>query len=234
MPWLQSQSRLRRSIRLSRLRPPSKGKQKFFNYFLPAFVLALFIWGIVATELLFQARQSAEERALLISMIQTEREWDAKEIARLRSEKEALENKLREKNQEIFRARSTQKRLISRWSFLRGKYTALKRRFKNVAFLPNPVRTGVKPRLGISNAPEDYPLEGKILNVNPVYEFVVIDRGSENGLRLGDKLYVIRQGAPLKTELIVDRMYDYFSACQWQDTSPNETLQVGDKVARFK
>jgi hypothetical protein len=76
-----------------------------------------------------------------------------------------------------------------------------------------------------ANASQD----AKILVVNRDYNFVVIDRGANEGIRLGDFLEIHR-GGKVVARVQAEKIYDHFSACSIVEESKKIKVQVDDQV----
>jgi len=72
-------------------------------------------------------------------------------------------------------------------------------------------------------------LEGKVLVVNDVFKFVVINLGQNDGLAEGMLLDVVR-GSEKIARLQVERLYDSLAASTVVRQQPNTSIQVNDTV----
>lgn len=71
----------------------------------------------------------------------------------------------------------------------------------------------------------------KILTVNRKFNFVVINLGLQDGLKMGDKLKVVKQGKDSAT-LQVEKLYDKFSAATILEENSQGHVAEGDEVQR--
>ena len=71
--------------------------------------------------------------------------------------------------------------------------------------------------------------EGRLVTVNPLHRFVVIDRGSQNGVQAG-MVFDIVQGDGVIGKAMAVRVRPKFSACDLSQETDPRLLHVGDKV----
>lgn len=71
----------------------------------------------------------------------------------------------------------------------------------------------------------------KILTVNRKFNFVVINQGLQEGLKMGDRLKVLKQGEEVAT-VQVEKLYDKFSAATLVEEDPNRQVVEGDEARR--
>jgi phage-related minor tail protein len=71
-------------------------------------------------------------------------------------------------------------------------------------------KTGVELKKIIVKPPKKRSLSGRVLVVNREFDFVVIDLGRENDVRIGDQ-FVIYQGSQEVGKVKVEKVYDLFS-----------------------
>jgi len=71
----------------------------------------------------------------------------------------------------------------------------------------------------------------KVLTVNRKYNFVVINQGLQEGLQMGDKLTVLRQGVEIAT-IQIEKLYDKFSAATLVNEDPNQRVVEGDEIRK--
>ena len=72
------------------------------------------------------------------------------------------------------------------------------------------------------------PAEGSIIAINKDYGFVIINLGSQNGIREGMKLSLIQDGTP-SSELRVDMVDETICAAAVLKATPGE-VKVGDQI----
>ena len=72
---------------------------------------------------------------------------------------------------------------------------------------------------------------GKVLTVNRKFNFVVINQGLQDGLKMGDKLKILKQGHESAT-IQVEKLYDKFSAATLLDEDPKQQVVEGDEIRR--
>jgi len=70
---------------------------------------------------------------------------------------------------------------------------------------------------------------GKVLTVNRKFNFVVINQGLQDGLKMGDKLKVLKQGQESAT-VQVEKLYDKFSAATLIEEDPKNQVAEGDEI----
>ena len=71
----------------------------------------------------------------------------------------------------------------------------------------------------------------KILTVNRKFNFVVINQGLQEGLKMGDKLTVLKQGKEIAT-VQIEKLYDKFSAATLQAEDPKQQVAEGDEIRK--
>ncbi len=71
----------------------------------------------------------------------------------------------------------------------------------------------------------------KVLTVNRKFNFVVINQGLQDGLKMGDKLKVLKQGQDSAT-IQVEKLYDKFSAATLIEEDPKNQVVEGDEIRR--
>jgi len=71
----------------------------------------------------------------------------------------------------------------------------------------------------------------KVLTVNRKFNFVVISQGLQHGLKMGDKLRVLKQGQEVAT-IQVEKLYDKFSAASLLEEDPKQQVVEGDEIRK--
>ena len=71
----------------------------------------------------------------------------------------------------------------------------------------------------------------KVLTVNRKFNFVVINQGLQDGLKMGDKLKVLKQGQESAT-VQVEKLYDRFSAATLVEEDPKQQVVEGDEIRK--
>ncbi|HNX69576.1 MAG TPA: hypothetical protein PLL75_06390 [Candidatus Omnitrophota bacterium] len=71
----------------------------------------------------------------------------------------------------------------------------------------------------------------KVLTVNRKFNFVVINLGLQDGLKMGDKLKVVKDGKDSAT-LQAEKLYDKFSAATIVEEDPKQQVAEGDEVRK--
>ena len=71
----------------------------------------------------------------------------------------------------------------------------------------------------------------KVLTVNRKFNFVVINQGLQEGLKMGDKLFVLRQGQTIAT-VQIEKLYDKFSAATLVEENPKQQVVEGDEIRK--
>ncbi len=71
----------------------------------------------------------------------------------------------------------------------------------------------------------------KVLTVNRKFNFVVINQGLQEGLKMGDKLKVLKQGKECAT-VQIEKLYDKFSAATLVEEDPKQQVVEGDEIRR--
>ncbi len=71
----------------------------------------------------------------------------------------------------------------------------------------------------------------RILTVNRKFNFVVINMGLQDGLKVGDKVNVLKNGKP-GAVLQVEKLYDKFSAATILEENPQAQIQEGDGILK--
>ena len=72
---------------------------------------------------------------------------------------------------------------------------------------------------------------GKVLTVNRKFNFVVINQGLQDGLKMGDKLKVLKQGKESAT-VQIEKLYDKFSAATLVEEDPKQQVVEGDEIRK--
>jgi hypothetical protein len=71
----------------------------------------------------------------------------------------------------------------------------------------------------------------KVLTVNRKFNFVVINQGLIEGLKMGDRLKVLKQGREVAT-VQIEKLYDKFSAATLLEEDPKQPVVEGDDILR--
>ncbi|MFH0983910.1 MAG: hypothetical protein V1882_00075 [Candidatus Omnitrophota bacterium] len=71
----------------------------------------------------------------------------------------------------------------------------------------------------------------KVLTVNRKFNFVVVNLGMQDGLKMGDRLKVFKQGQQCAT-VQVEKLYDKFSAATLVEENPKQQVVEGDEISR--
>lgn len=71
----------------------------------------------------------------------------------------------------------------------------------------------------------------KVLTVNRKFNFVVINQGLQEGLKMGDRLKVLKQGEEVAT-IQVEKLYDKFSAATLVEEDPKQQVVEGDEIRK--
>ncbi|MFA7255406.1 MAG: hypothetical protein WC133_04850 [Candidatus Omnitrophota bacterium] len=71
----------------------------------------------------------------------------------------------------------------------------------------------------------------KVLTVNRKFNFVVINQGLQEGLKMGDKLKVFKQGQEVAT-VQIEKLYDKFSAATLVEENPKQQVVEGDEIRK--
>ncbi|HPW64607.1 MAG TPA: hypothetical protein PLY30_00490, partial [Candidatus Omnitrophota bacterium] len=100
----------------------------------------------------------------------------------------------------------------------------------------------VTPSVGISSAPAvssvpasapvDLSRGTRILTVNRKFNFVVVNMGLKDGLKMGDQLKVVKGGVPSAT-LQIEKLYDKFAAATILNENAQNQVAEGDEVRKF-
>jgi len=69
----------------------------------------------------------------------------------------------------------------------------------------------------------------RVLTVNRKFNFVVINQGLQEGLKMGDKLKVLKQGRESAT-VQIEKLYDKFSAATLVEEDPKQQVVEGDEI----
>ncbi len=82
-------------------------------------------------------------------------------------------------------------------------------------------------------APAQEVLKGpRVLTVNRKFNFVVVNQGIQDGLKMGDKLTVVNQDKGTNVTLQVEKLYDKFCAATILEENPQHQVAEGDEVRR--
>jgi hypothetical protein len=71
----------------------------------------------------------------------------------------------------------------------------------------------------------------KVLTVNRKFNFVVINQGLQDGLKMGDNIKVVRNGQEI-ARVQVEKLYDKFCAASLVEEDPKQQVIEGDEVQR--
>jgi hypothetical protein len=71
----------------------------------------------------------------------------------------------------------------------------------------------------------------KVLTVNRKFNFVVVNQGLQEGLKMGDRLKVLRQGKEIAT-VQIEKLYDKFSAATLVEEDPKQQVVEGDEIRK--
>ena len=94
-----------------------------------------------------------------------------------------------------------------------------------------PVAAAVEPAES-TGAPATTGAAGaKVLTVNRKFNFVVINQGLQEGLKMGDKLKVLKQGKEVAT-VQIEKLYDKFSAATLVEEDPKQQVVEGDEIRK--
>jgi hypothetical protein len=80
-------------------------------------------------------------------------------------------------------------------------------------------------------APSELATGAKVLTVNRKFNFVVINQGLQEGLKMGDKLKVFKQGKEVAT-VQIEKLYDKFSAATLVEEDPKQQVVEGDEIRK--
>lgn len=72
----------------------------------------------------------------------------------------------------------------------------------------------------------------KVLTMNRKFNFVVINQGIQDGLKMGDKLKVLKQGQDVAT-IQVEKLYEKFSAATLLEEDPKRQVVEGDEIRKL-
>ena len=79
--------------------------------------------------------------------------------------------------------------------------------------------------------PPEVPKGSKVLTINRKFNFVVVNQGIQDGLKMGDRLTVINQGKD-GAKLQVEKLYDKFCAATILEENSKHQVAEGDDVRR--
>jgi hypothetical protein len=104
-----------------------------------------------------------------------------------------------------------------------------------IAAAPDPVSPAVEPAEPVQSsevsATEGAAAGAKVLTVNRKFNFVVINQGLQEGLKMGDKLKVYKQDNEVAS-VQIEKLYDKFSAATLVEEDPKQQVVEGDEVRR--
>ncbi|OGW78205.1 MAG: hypothetical protein A2Z83_08665 [Omnitrophica bacterium GWA2_52_8] len=84
----------------------------------------------------------------------------------------------------------------------------------------------------IGTLPQEFkgkPLNAQILSVNRQFNFVVVNRGLQDQVRIGDR-FSVRRGDDMIGEIEIEKLYDNFSAAAIHHESSQNQIQEGDEI----
>ena len=96
---------------------------------------------------------------------------------------------------------------------------------------PAPAAAGVKQAVEPAKTEPAPAKKPKILTVNRKFNFVVIGLGIQDGIKMGDTLYIQRAGKTLST-VQVEKLYTNFAAATIVQESKKDQVKEGDDVVR--
>jgi hypothetical protein len=86
-----------------------------------------------------------------------------------------------------------------------------------------------KETVPVTTLTKETPLEGKVLVVNRDYNFVVINLGSQQGIKLDDEFAVYHKEKYIG-DIKVEKLHDSMSAAGFVSTQIKDKIAEGDKV----
>jgi hypothetical protein len=100
----------------------------------------------------------------------------------------------------------------------------------------SPAGTSTAVTTGSSQSAEVFAKSGtttgaKVLTVNRKFNFVVINQGLQEGLKMGDRLKVLKQGRESAT-VQIEKLYDKFSAATLVEEDPKQQVVEGDEIRK--
>ncbi len=179
------------------------------------------------------ADQIAEEKraseSLTTELAQVRRDLTSRneEYGRAQQEKETL-------TEELSKAKQSYQALSNELTTLRQAKEALERRVKEMLALQaqEAEKIIVKPVPGISTpsvAQIGSSKEGKVLVVNRDFDFVVINLGTKDGLKIGDQLSIWRDGKQI-SKAQVEKVYEAMAAATLLTEDQKGQVKVGDLI----
>ena len=176
-------------------------------------------WSVFTTENWLQG----ESR---IPILQTAVESLGQEVSLIQAEKSyltqrgsKLEIALHQKNKKYTALKLDARSLEREFAYAQKKINSLKAKIKEMASRP-PKTSGI---------PLKPSTQGIIVRVNSIYEYAMINLGSEQGIHEGEDLFVVREGV-IRGALRVDEAFENFSICNMWSKDPADSLQSGDLV----
>lgn len=95
---------------------------------------------------------------------------------------------------------------------------------------PDARTPGVQPAVP-STVTTEVAITPKVLTVNRKFNFVVVNLGLQDGLKMGDKLKVFKQGKSSAT-VQIEKLYDKFSAATILEENAQQRIAEGDEIRK--
>lgn len=152
-------------------------------------------------------------------------------VENLAGKNKNLTERLKKKTAAITQLAGERQLAEQRVSFLSARYSGLQEDFLTLWERYKEIKAAQT----LSNfhkdpAPAVWEKRGKVLEINPVYGFAVVNAGRQAGLREGQILLIARNHSFLEGILTVERVYENLSACAVSFKDPSQSLLPGDEI----
>ncbi len=183
------------------------------------------------TEELTTARQS-------LSQLQAQAEATTQERAGLQAERARLEQEranTQKHLEDLTKANETLTRTVnglrSRLQLLDRDYHQLKQKQASLAVNVGNVQPITLPDLTTNSPRAAGSVQGTVVQVNEPYSFVIVDKGSEDGMQVGMGFDILR-GSTVVGRATANRLRPRLTACDIVREQTSGSLQVGDRAVQ--
>lgn len=183
-----------------------------------------------AVDQVTQLRADLEQQKTLRSDLETKLQQALKDaentktqLKDLTSQKEKLDAKIKELETQAQQAQAAQSKGVELGTIVVGSDAAGK---TAAAAKPAAEKPSAKETKQQKSAPA---LEGKVLVVNKDYSFVVINKGSKDGVAVGN-VFSLYHGNKYVGDVKVEKVHDSMSAADFGSPSMKDGIAEGDKV----
>jgi ABC-type Na+ efflux pump permease subunit len=131
--------------------------------------------------------------------------------------------------EELNRIKLDYQKLSQELEVIRQKYQDLQVTSPTGKGAPEKLKTEIELPPVVVSAGTTEP--GKVLVINRDFNFVVVDRGLQEGIARSEFLFIARDGKPV-ARVQAEKVYDHFSACAIVEESRSNPIHEGDQVSK--